>query len=83
MGKTIKKDQQQRVVRTSTSGAFVVRGKRMELAVCNPVTIAEHLRGKGYQVGTEVKYRGGTYSLTSENGAEGTRYKMVQVREAL
>lgn len=77
MGKTVKKNQQTRVRRTHGSGAFVVKGRKFELEQCNPASIAEFLRGKGYPAGTSVRYRGAQYKLESEQTATDVRYKLT------
>lgn len=67
MGKTVKKNQTQRVARTAFSGTYVVRGKRFTVPQASSEAIAEQMVQNGYRGGATARWNGGEYRLESDH----------------
>ena len=70
MGKTIKKNQTSKSVRSVMGGAYVVKGKKFNLRNATADNIAADMADNGYRHGATVRWNGGEYRLNRDHFGE-------------
>lgn len=63
MGKTIKKNQVRKVVRSVYGGTYIVRGQKFPIQNATAANIAADMADRGYRSGATAKWNGGAYRL--------------------
>lgn len=70
MGKTIKKNQTSKSVRSVMGGTYVVKGKKFALRNATSDNIAADMADNGYRHGATVRWNGGEYRLNRDHFGE-------------
>ena len=66
MGKTIKKNQVRKNVRSTFGGAYVVKGKTFAINDASSDAIAADMASNGYRAGAMVRWNGRAYRLARD-----------------
>ena len=70
MGKTLKKNQVRKSVRSVFGGTYVVKGRKYSVQTATSASIAADMADNGYRDGATVRWNGGAYTLRSNHFGE-------------
>lgn len=66
MGKTVKKNQVRKNVRSVFGGTYVVKGRKYSVQNATSASIAADMADQGYRAGATVRWNGGAYKLNRD-----------------
>lgn len=70
MGKTVKKNQVRKNVRSVFGGTYVVKGRKYSVQTATSDSIAADMADNGYRAGATARWNGGAYELTRNDFGE-------------